>query len=161
MRTSPPPPIAPKSVKTIYISGPISGLDITEATLAFTRATELCRNLGYKVVNPMTLAPYDPALEWVDYMEKDLTALILDCDAVFVLEGSQLSKGARLEITVAVCLDMPIYHAGCMPPNVEDEKVEVAEPQPANSLAKQIIWMAMGGLIVACYHLLVNMVQHA
>lgn len=121
--------IPERAGRTIYISGPISGLDITEATLAFTRATEMCRNLGYKVVNPMTLVPYDPALEWVDYMEKDLTALILDCDAVFVLEGSQQSKGARLEITVAVCLDMPIYHADNMPPSVAGEKVEVAGPK--------------------------------
>lgn len=161
MRFYPPPPIAPKSVKTIYISGPISGLAPQDAERAFLNAQQLCRNLGYKVVNPMTLVPYDPALEWVDYMEKDLTALILDCDAVFVLEGSQLSKGARLEITVAVCLDMPIYHAGCMPPRVDGEKVEITELQPANSLAKQIIWMAMGGLVVACYHLLVNMIRHA
>ena len=124
--------IPERAGRTIYISGPISGLDITEATLAFTeatlaftRATELCRNLGYVVVNPMTLVPFDPALEWVDYMEKDITALILDCDAVFVLPGAEQSNGARLEITVAVCLDMPIYHAENMPPNVEGEKVEL------------------------------------
>lgn len=139
--------IPERAGRTIYISGPISGLDITEATLAFTRATELCRNLGYKVFNP--LKPSGPALEWIEYMEQDITTLMLDCDAVFVLPGAEQSKGARLEITVAVCLDMPIYHVDSMPPRVEDEKVELEVTEPANSLAEQIIWMAMGGLVVA------------
>ena len=141
--------IPERTGRTIYISGPISGLDITDATLAFSRAEELCRNLGYKVFNP--LKPSGPELEWIEYMEQDITTLMLDCDAVFVLPGAEQSNGARLEITVAVCLDMPIYHADNMPPNVEGEKVEleVDEPVPTNSLAKQIIWMAMGGLVVA------------
>lgn len=152
MRTSPPPP---KSVKTIYISGPISGLDPQDAERAFLNAQKQCEELGYKVVNPMTLVPYDPALEWVDYMEKDLTALILDCDAVFVLEGSQASKGARLEITVAICLVMPIYHAGCMPPRVDTEPQDQVE----KLFARWYVRFAYVVMCVAAFYGLIKLIM--
>jgi hypothetical protein len=155
--------IPARAARTIYLSGPISGLSKTEALLAFSRATEVCRNLGYRVVNPMTLAQASPDLQWVEYMEQDLTLLMLDCDAVYVLPGADQSNGARIELTVAVCLDMPIYHSDTMPPNAEDEKVELEVEEALNSsLADRIIWMAMGGLVVAViYQLLEYLHRHA
>jgi hypothetical protein len=111
----------------------------------------------------MTLAQASPELEWIDYMEQDLTLLMLDCDAVYVLPGADQSNGARIELTVAVCLELPIYHSDNMPPNVEDEKIELEVEEALNSsLADRIIWMAQGGLVVAViFQLLEYLHRHA
>ena len=78
----------------VYISGPITGIDFGNR-LAFMAARcglELC---GYEVVDPSDVKLDDDAT-WADYMRADLK-LLLDCDYIYMLEGWEDSKGARLE----------------------------------------------------------------
>lgn len=82
----------------VYISGPITGIDFGNR-FAFSCARcalELC---GYEVVDPSEVQLDDDA-SWADYMKADLK-LLLDCDYIFMLEGWEDSKGARLERELA------------------------------------------------------------
>lgn len=82
----------------VYISGPITGIDFGNrfAFLYALCALELC---GYEAVDPSKVQLDDDAT-WADYMRADLK-LLLDCDFIFMLEGWENSKGARLERELA------------------------------------------------------------
>lgn len=96
--------------KTIYISGKISGLHITQAEAHFMNAEIDLMYLGYEnIINPMKLVPYDPNLTWHDYMVKDIGAL-LKCDAIFMLKNWGQSKGARVERAIAIELGLEIIY---------------------------------------------------
>lgn len=101
----------------IYIAGPMSSVQDHNYPEFFRVAAEL-RALGHGVVNPAeTNGPtLEDALrdvlvnpmEWEDYMRVDLRS-ITRVDALCLLPGWQNSKGARLEVTVAKELGMPLY----------------------------------------------------
>jgi len=57
---------------------------------------ELC---GYEVVDPSEVQLDDEAT-WTDYMRADLK-LLLDCDYIYMLDGWEDSKGARIERELA------------------------------------------------------------
>lgn len=82
----------------VYISGPITGIDFGNrfAFMAARCGLELC---GYEVIDPSEVKLDDDA-SWADYMRADLK-LLLDCDFIFMLEGWEDSKGARLERELA------------------------------------------------------------
>lgn len=82
----------------VYISGPITGIDFGNrfAFMAARCGLELC---GYEVVDPSEVQLSDAAT-WADYMKADLK-LLLDCDYIYMLEGWENSKGARLERELA------------------------------------------------------------
>lgn len=82
----------------VYISGPITGIDFGNsfAFMYACCALELC---GYEAVDPSKVQLGDDAT-WADYMKADLK-LLLDCDFIFMLEGWENSKGARLERELA------------------------------------------------------------
>lgn len=82
----------------VYISGPITGIDFGNR-FAFScahNALELC---GYEVVDPSEVKLDDEAT-WTDYMRADLK-LLLDCDFIYMLEGWENSRGARIELALA------------------------------------------------------------
>lgn len=82
----------------VYISGPITGIDFGNR-FAFSCARsslELCR---YEVVDPSEVQLDDEA-SWADYMRADLK-LLLDCDYIYMLEGWENSRGARIERELA------------------------------------------------------------
>lgn len=89
----------------IYIAGPMSGLP--EYNLpAFADAKRELDALGYDAVNPGArgvLAGYG----WSDYM-RDGIRLLVDCDAVALLDGWTGSRGAMLEVRIASALGMPV-----------------------------------------------------
>ena len=82
----------------VYISGPITGIDFGNrfAFMCARSALELC---GYEVVDPSEVKLDDEAT-WTDYMRADLK-LLLDCDYIYMLEGWEDSKGARIERELA------------------------------------------------------------
>lgn len=82
----------------VYISGPITGIDFGNrfAFLYACCALELC---GYEAVDPSKVQLDDEAT-WADYMRADLK-LLLDCDFIYMLDGWEDSKGARLERELA------------------------------------------------------------
>lgn len=82
----------------VYISGPITGIDFGNrfAFMCARSALELC---GYEAVDPSEVQLDDDA-SWADYMKADLK-LLLDCDYIYMLEGWEDSKGARIERELA------------------------------------------------------------
>lgn len=84
-----------------YISGQITGLKIEDAERNFIVAADHLRsNLGLTPINPMEILPYDPKYEWSDYMLADIKELFR-CDAIYMLDNWEVSKGARIEHAIA------------------------------------------------------------
>lgn len=92
----------------IYISGKISGIDITETRKRFAAAAKVTKKLGYEPVNPFEngLTEHDT---WKAHMLKDIADL-LQCKAIYMLQGWQDSKGARIEHYIATEIGMPIMY---------------------------------------------------
>lgn len=87
----------------VYISGKITGRDIEEAKAHFERAEKYLlgiTELTYEPVNPFKISPYHPDKTWEDYMIDDIREL-LDCTAIYMLQGWGDSQGARIEYAIA------------------------------------------------------------
>lgn len=91
----------------VYISGQITGLELEEAKTFFTEAEILLLARGYNPINPMTLNPHTDGKTWKEYMLDDLDALF-DCEAIYLLDNWQESKGARIEYQIAKEMGMVI-----------------------------------------------------
>lgn len=91
----------------VYISGPITGIENYEKN--FQKAEDFLRKRGLEVVNPVkigkTLEEGGLKLEHADYMRADIAEL-MKCDAIYMLDGSEDSKGACCEYCIARCLGM-------------------------------------------------------
>jgi len=92
-------------IETIYIAGKVTGRNYDEAYSHFERVEILLRRQGFRVVNPMRLV-HKPT-SWHDAMRVCIPALI-NCDAVYMLNGFHSSKGASIEMVIASLLGMPI-----------------------------------------------------
>lgn len=94
--------------KKIYIAGPITGKENYNEE-AFTRAKDNLMLKGwYNVVSPLEiLSP--GAGSWEYYMKVDIP-ILLGCDTVYMLKDWQKSKGAVLEHTLALSLNMHILY---------------------------------------------------
>ena len=92
----------------IYISGKISGTDLTETRKRFVAVAKATKRLGYEPVNPLEngLSEHD---SWEAHMLKDIADL-LQCKAIYMLQGWQESKGARIEHYIATKIGMPIMY---------------------------------------------------
>lgn len=95
-------------MKKIYISGPISGLPLETVYNNFTNAEVQLLEQGYEVVNPLNNGLPSNAT-WEEHMRADLK-LLLDCDAIYMLEGWEKSRGARIEYALAIDLKMDIQY---------------------------------------------------
>jgi hypothetical protein len=101
----------------IYVAGPMSTVQDHNYPEFFAVANEL-RALGHEVINPAETngATLEEAIAdvlnnpmgWKDYMRIDLRS-ITQVEALCLLPGWQNSKGARLEVTVAKELGLPLY----------------------------------------------------
>ena len=92
----------------IYISGKITGTDLTETRKRFAAVAEATKRLGYEPVNPLEngLSEHD---SWEAHMLKDIAEL-LQCKASYMLQGWQESKGARIEHYIATKIRMSIMY---------------------------------------------------
>ncbi len=91
--------------KRIYISIPISNLDIHRQRMIANEISIVLKSKGYLVVNPFELCEMvDKSLDDEDYyancMGKDIQEL-LKCDAVYFCKGWDKSKGCILEYWAA------------------------------------------------------------
>ncbi len=78
----------------VYISLPISGKEKTAREKADIIKAALSR-AGHTPVNPFDIYAGDKP-SYADYLCSDLRALA-DCDAIFLCEGWQFSRGCRIE----------------------------------------------------------------
>ena len=92
----------------VYISGKISGTNLTETRKRFAAAAKVTKKLGYEPVNPFEngLTDHDT---WEAHIVKDI-ATLLQCKAIYMLQGWQDSKGARIEHYIATEIGIPIMY---------------------------------------------------
>jgi nucleoside 2-deoxyribosyltransferase len=103
----------------VYIAGLISNggripllVQKTNAKV-FDKAETRLRLAGYEPVNPLKLNPVGDGKTWQEVMKIDLRAM-LDCDAVYALDGWEYGKGSAIEVGLAQNLGMPIYLEGTL-----------------------------------------------
>lgn len=92
----------------IYLAGPMTGYKDLNFPLFISEAARL-RALGHTVVNPQEING-DPAAAWSDCMRADIAQLVT-CEGVACLPGFTSSKGASLEVLIAVKLGMNVRMA--------------------------------------------------
>ena len=90
----------------LYVAGPMRNLPELNFP-AFNKATQMLRESGFEVVNPVELNP-DPNADYIECMRIDLKALC-DCDGIYLLQGWENSEGANAEFQVARMLKLSIY----------------------------------------------------
>lgn len=94
----------------IYISGPMTGVPGLNRG-AFADAARGLRSEGLEAVNPHEIGDaLGIDTSWLGYMREDIKAL-MDCDAVLALEDWQQSRGARIEVRLAIALGLPVYYS--------------------------------------------------
>lgn len=96
-------------MKRIYIAGPMTGLPDLNYPAFNALAADL-RQQGYHVENPAE-NPKPACGSWAGYMRMAVRQLAT-CDFVVVLDGWHNSRGARIEVDLAVGLQMPVIRAG-------------------------------------------------
>lgn len=113
--------------KVVYVAGPMTGLPQFNIP-AFRRETARLRAAGYTVVSPEeldsdairqeALKSTDGALAlgakiggetWGDILARDVRVIADTVDAICVLPDWHKSRGARLEVFVALLCKKPIY----------------------------------------------------
>jgi len=115
--------------KTIYIAGPMRGKPDWNYE-AFDKAEQMMSKLGWNVINPATLdensretqdlnctsSDFDPDTNNIHrdanrlIMKRDLDAICDSCDAIYMLEGWQMSQGACAEFYLACALGITILY---------------------------------------------------
>lgn len=100
---------------TYYISGPITGQPNKNAVAFFDTKLRL-EHKGFTVVNPLEFEIEKDLPVMDGYDDNYILALrksieeLSKCDGVVLLQGWEISRGARLEVTVALGLNMPIRY---------------------------------------------------
>ena len=109
--------------KKVYVAGKMRGCDHYNFP-AFDTAAKHLRAEGWTVINPAEMdrlyegwGEYPPE-EW-EFNTEDATRMIMrdlsaitGCDAIYMLDGWEHSKGARAEIALAQFLGLEILNAG-------------------------------------------------
>lgn len=89
----------------VYISGPMAGYPEYNYP-AFIKAEEELRKIGYtKIINPAKIN--HPDTDWGNCMRRAITEL-MKADAVISLPGWHQSRGANIEIKLAINLGMSV-----------------------------------------------------
>lgn len=95
-----------------YIAGSITNGDTVKSSeqreQAFADAEYALELALFHPVNPMKL-PHAHDKLWLSYMRECLTAL-LTCEAIYMLQGWEQSKGAKIEHKLAKQLGFKIFY---------------------------------------------------
>jgi len=96
----------------VYVSGPIS--ESPDHIKLFNEAVDFLKDRGHKPLDPLSIKPsrefLPPRKEWVYYM-KESVKMLMNADAIYMLDGWEGSQGATVEHDLAEKLDIPIYYA--------------------------------------------------
>ncbi len=91
----------------IYISGPITDIPPAHAQANFLRAAEILQKKGISSINPEE-SLRNVILDHDEYLRINLAMLRL-CDGILLLPGYEQSRGALMELGMAMALDKEIY----------------------------------------------------
>lgn len=115
----------------LYLAGPMTGYPQFNFPL-FTETAERLRADGYDIVSPaemddeettaLAMASPDGAPgsgtangeTWADFLARDVKLIADEVDGVVVLPKWWTSKGASLEVFVALLCNKPVYHSDVM-----------------------------------------------
>lgn len=104
-----PEPIRAEAPKpTVYIAGPMTGHQDFNYHAFHYAATDL-RAAGHTVLNPAENPKPNPNPTWQDWMRVALGQLI-QADAIALLPGWHLSRGAKVERALAEGLGLQVLH---------------------------------------------------
>lgn len=92
----------------VYISGKISGENSERVTQKFSQAVAQVSAYGYTPVNPLDNGLHDTA-HWNEHIVVDI-AMLLSCEAIYLLTDWNDSKGARIEKNIADEIGIEIMH---------------------------------------------------
>lgn len=96
--------------RRVYLAGPMTGLPQFNFPAFNAKAAEL-RAAGWHVENPAEHGHIDGAV-WADYLRWDISR-IATCGSIHLLPGWSKSKGANLEVYIALVLGMEIQLDAC------------------------------------------------
>lgn len=94
----------------VYIAGKVTGEPKHSCALKFATAQKELEKRGYEVVNPIEVVG-DLNADWKTAMRKCIAALV-ECDAICILPDWDESKGARIELELAIKLGLSLL---CIP----------------------------------------------
>lgn len=89
----------------VYLAGPMSGLPDHNYP-AFNEGAKKLRDAGCFVLNPAELNP--PDVTYRQALAVDLAWIIAHAEMIVLLPGFEKSKGCRIEVDLALTLDIPI-----------------------------------------------------
>ena len=93
----------------IYIAGPITGTDDYEER--FNKAEARLKEAGFEPVNPIGPGLLEGAY-YKYYIDRGLR-LLMDCDAIIVMDNFETSKGTLLEVQYCKTCGIPVYEFNC------------------------------------------------
>lgn len=96
-------------MKKMYIAGKVTGLPLEDVQKNFQQGEQVAKSMWYYPVVPVYHIPDDEP--WDKAMRTALK-LMLDCDAVLLLNNYSTSRGALIEVMVAESINMPVYQIG-------------------------------------------------
>jgi hypothetical protein len=80
----------------------------------FFRGQARLEKAGYEVINPARLNTVGDA--WSDCLRNDILHIVKYCDGIALLDDWMLSRGARLELAIALRLEMFVISAHTLKP---------------------------------------------
>lgn len=92
----------------------------------FNKYAAILREAGYTVINPAETDNGSTDKSWDYYMRKDV-AMMVGCDAVVALNNWKDSKGAKIEITLARNLSIPVLDTNLLPIEFPEEKETICQ----------------------------------
>jgi hypothetical protein len=109
-------PLNGSNIHTVYIAGPMSGIEDYNFP-AFFKVQRRWEKAGHTVWNPaaqpgekevIKQSPEDVQAMFPQLIRRDIH-LILKCTGLVILPGWAHSKGARFEVHLATVLNLPIF----------------------------------------------------
>lgn len=117
------------TIGIVYISGRMTGVE-DHGTSAFADAREKLRSEGFTVLCPSEASISHNASEKRSrefHLRRDISMVLL-ADQVCVLPGWELSKGAAIEVMVAVALGIKVWEYDTREV-INDEVLETMDPR--------------------------------
>jgi hypothetical protein len=90
-----------------YLSGPMAGYPQHNFP-AFEDAFKKLTAMGLSVLSPHRIE--QPSIEWVDCLTNDVGIMVRECNGIILLPGWPESRGAKLELSIALSLGWPVLY---------------------------------------------------